>query len=266
MADFYVILPSNTSVSEFVDNRPSNFKIPFPAGNDLGQDYEVALVQLDYTFNWTNVPSTCKMYFDENRLKRDEDDDFVYPETINSFEINVSGYYDSIEDLLNFMNNNIPNFITAKFNYSPGENRVWYEDKTKASSFGYGFSPPLMKLLGMSMENPSLKINDYYITKGDKAPTFQTMPYFYVYSNIVKDSFIGNVFAPFLRLVSVGQAKRRQHVQHNFTDPHYFQIRHNTIPYIEIGLYDHTGKELNFGSNKGSVIAMLHFRKRKIHL
>ena len=58
----------------------------------------------------------------------------------------------------------------------------------------------------------------------------------YVYSNLVKDSIIGGVFAPVMRVVALNDKPKNETVHREYALPHYLPLRHNRFNEIELGV------------------------------
>lgn len=80
----------------------------------------------------------------------------------------------------------------------------------------------------------------------------------FVYSNIIKDTIVGNSLVPLLRTVQLSDL-RNPYVTRTFTHNIYSPLKTLFIPEIEILLCDETGNQIEF--NAGKTIVILHFRK-----
>lgn len=83
----------------------------------------------------------------------------------------------------------------------------------------------------------------------------------YVYSDIVKPSFVGDTFSKILRIVQVPNVKFGDSVKQIFDNPHYLPLNSNEINSIEIDIKDDTGQPIKF--RFGRTICVLHFRKNE---
>ena len=83
----------------------------------------------------------------------------------------------------------------------------------------------------------------------------------YVYINIVKNSIVGNMQVPLLRIVDKDNENFLQYVTKQFIDPQYIPLKYNNFKEIEISLRDDIGNLIKF--RFGKVILILHFRKKK---
>ena len=52
--EFMLTLPSNASTKYYPNNKPNSYKVLLPATLDLQRTWEVAIVNIQYPFNWPN--------------------------------------------------------------------------------------------------------------------------------------------------------------------------------------------------------------------
>ena len=52
--EFMLTLPSNASIKYYPSNKPNSYKVLLPATLDLDGTWEVAIVNIQYPFNWPN--------------------------------------------------------------------------------------------------------------------------------------------------------------------------------------------------------------------
>ena len=83
----------------------------------------------------------------------------------------------------------------------------------------------------------------------------------YVHSSLVKDSIVGNVFAPIIRVVSLEDKPKSETIHREFTVPHYLPLRSSSFNEVVLELTDGMGISMKF--NQGNSVAVFHFRKKK---
>ena len=76
----------------------------------------------------------------------------------------------------------------------------------------------------------------------------------YVYSSLVKDSIVGNMFAPIVRVKS-------ETIHREFTVPHYLPLRSGSFNEVVVKLTDGMGNSMEF--NQGNSVAVFHFKKKR---
>ena len=57
MSDFYLTLPSDSSMDYFPDNTLTEFRVKLPHTIHLSGDWEVGLAEISYPVNWSNIPA-----------------------------------------------------------------------------------------------------------------------------------------------------------------------------------------------------------------
>ena len=60
----------------------------------------------------------------------------------------------------------------------------------------------------------------------------------YVYSSLVKDSMVGNMFAPIVRVVCSEDKPKNETVHGEFIVPHYLPLRSNSFNEVVLDLTD----------------------------
>ena len=98
MSDFYLTLPSNSSMDYCKGNSLVNFTTPLPDAIDLNGDWEVGLVEIQYPHNWYSVPAeeSCRTC----RVRCHSGDSEDGPTAAYDFLI-PAGYYYRVQTLLN---------------------------------------------------------------------------------------------------------------------------------------------------------------------
>ena len=82
----------------------------------------------------------------------------------------------------------------------------------------------------------------------------------YVYSSLVKDSIVGNVFAPIIRVVGLEDKPKSEAIHRQFTVPHYLPLRSSSFNEVVLELTDSMGNSMK--SNQDNSVAVFHFRKK----
>ena len=86
--EFYVMLPSNSSMQYFPDNETSNFVTKLPRTLQLDGEWEVGLAEIDYPHTWYNIregKNSMEIYIPDQWLQ----------------EINIQPeYYEKVQDLI----------------------------------------------------------------------------------------------------------------------------------------------------------------------
>lgn len=145
------------------------------------------------------------------------------------------------------------NLRALLFYLAAGETLEWPDAKMK-SLLGV---PSTMGPIGSGRSDRSLP---------DMAQFYRHIDQMYVYCGAVRDSQVGHVMSPLLRVVDMGEAARRDDdrtvIHWSYGDgEQYKDLRVNEIKDIHIRLLDSTGGEMRFQG--GGVTLVLHFRKKR---
>ena len=84
--------------------------------------------------------------------------------------------------------------------------------------------------------------------------------YSYVYTDIIKSKYHGDVVVPILHTVTV-KRKHESYVSKNFERPHYVPLNKKIFDTLSINIRDEAGDSVAF--EYGKVIITLHFRCSK---
>ena len=76
------------------------------------------------------------------------------------------------------------------------------------------------------------------------APLNYKGAHMYVYSSLVKDSIVGNVFAPIVRVVGLEDKPKSETIHSEFTVPHYLPLRSISFNEVVLELTDGMGNEI----------------------
>ena len=83
-----------------------------------------------------------------------------------------------------------------------------------------------------------------------------------MYSSLVKDSMVGNLFVPIVRVVGLEDKPKNETVHREFIVPHYLPLRSSSFNEVVLELTDGMGNPMEF--NKGNSVVVFHFRKKSI--
>ena len=127
-----------------------------------------------------------------------------------------------------------------------------------------GFSPSQLSavhLLEIKPEDTTQRDIDTTIKTAYAPALLKDIDTFWVYSDIVAESLVGNQEAKLLGIISVqhlSNANKNGTVRVHYDKPHYLPLSRSTISTIEIKIYDTYGRRpVQF---KNDVIIQLHFR------
>src|SRR5215467_9367821 len=143
MSDFYLTLPSNSSLSYFPSNTLTNFRTKLHSPIHLQGKYEVALVEISYPLNFVN-------------LRKQQEDDYKIVLTTDGYmkeyppnkdpscEIRVPGWeeifqvpqmrYSTLEELLTKINEGILFSFGIQFSFLTESQRVGLREVSAGSA------------------------------------------------------------------------------------------------------------------------------------
>jgi hypothetical protein len=287
MEEFYVLLPSNVSDGKiFADNTIANYVTKLSPGMDLKGNWQVGLVEMSYSVSWYNVAE------DQNIFIVIYKDGKVY--TARHEIVLRAGHYDNIEEILDNINNQVK-LARAIDPDKPGNSppSLKQTKHTKMITILNGvmdgklvflkFDKDLARMLGFDSEYLQQMyenlLTQHVIETDDgnhrirnsqnrKLTIMGSRPYdllagfrnLYVYTDIVKPSYVGNTHVQYLRKISVpSDVRYGQHIDCLYPITYYMTLMSNEFETIEIDIKDETGRHVPF--EFGTCCVKLHFRK-----
>jgi len=109
----------------------------------------------------------------------------------------------------------------------------------------------------LEQANPTLGDKTQIRTRGKLL--LNTIPSIYIYSDIIKYQFVGDVKVPLLGVLPVQGVDGEQQYW-SFNPPYYIPVSMSTLSSVNIHLADDKGDEIPFIGD-GKVVARLHFRR-----
>lgn len=254
---FYATLPSNACMDFYPENKQSSFKIELPQTLYLTENYEVALVEMQYPVTWKTFG-----YEGSYTIKVMNRADSNHPASTSFQQIYIpSTYYQNMEELLKVMNETLVDYFATKefdgyaqFHQNKLEQRV--QLKTSSNAIFINLQDECSDALGFErdqwLSNGELAPYSYDISRG-----FHSL---FVYCSICKEQIVGNHSVKLLRNVAI-TGKRGEHVIKGYGVPHYVPVNTDQVTTIEINIKDDTDQLVPFVS--GKVVCKLHFRQQK---
>ena len=261
-SDFYLVLPSNSSMHLHPNNTLTNYVTMLPRRISLSAEWECGLVEINYPHNWFNV--------------REKDGVFtIQPETGRLDEYGVSrdcyrtfidaSYYDNPDTLFRAINKKLIMSPKSK------KNRVKLSYSNISQKATVHLSPntklTMTEDMGHMLGFPSAVLSSPTRTYSFKpfelrsvVDLNQGLESLYVYSSVVEPRIVGNSVVPLLRIVPI-TGKQGQVVSTHFDNVHYLPLLGKEFGNVEIDIRDDTGRPVPF--ERGKVTVTLHFRRRK---
>ena len=255
MSQFYLTLPSNSSMNYFPKNTLTNFTTKLHHEISLTDDWEVGLSEIILPKNWFNVDKNqyvqIKHYVEEEGMVFTSDKYFIPP-----------GYYTKIESLVSRINAAISHINTRE---NPiiklaviSETSIEVIIDTDHEII---FSEGLYDVLGIHERYRVLFRN---MSGGELRqainvkPLYDNTQTFYIYCDILENVAVGDTLAPLLRTIDV-EGERGTMIHRNFDQPRYLPVQKKNFDTLEILIKDGLGREVPF--DKGTLIVTLHFRR-----
>lgn len=273
---FFVVLPSNSSMTIYPDNKISSFKVQLPKPLQLDiNKWEVALSEIQYSHSWFNVRDGKNHIIKEiENPTKDEIlaiDPYANPDNWidpvgNPFRPRKSqkkpsiaqhiyvtpGHYSNINTLINQLNG-METLRPTVYKYDAISRRTTTQVAQDCS----------LILMGLDIQR-CLGYRSAALLYGENtSKTFTDMkPYevLYIYSDVAVNQSVGDVKAPLLRVVPI-QSHYGEYASIHYDRPHFIPISRSTIDTIEMNIRDDTGDLISFES--GRVIVTLVFRRKK---
>ena len=243
MNEFYLTLPSNSSMGYFPDNTLAKFTTKLPTPVLLDDNWEVGLAEIIYPTAFYNVTSDTNIFTC----------DVPGLPIVNA--VVPPGRYDDHASLFTALRGarGIPEHFTFKLEFDKQSKRVITEIE-----YGHHlkFEPGLADILGYSY-NSLTQVKSSAPNPMDLKATLPKA--LFIYSDIVEPQVVGDSSAPLLRIVGVENEQFNNTVVHTYSPPHYVSVIRRQFETIEIDIRDDTGLRIPFQS--GRVIVKLHFRQ-----
>ena len=87
----------------------------------------------------------------------------------------------------------------------------------------------------------------------------------YVYSTLVKDSMVGKVFAPIVRVAGLEDKPKNETIHREFTVPHCLPLRSSSFKEVVLELTDGMGNPMKFNQGCGCISFQEKSMKEKIY-
>ena len=271
-------LPSNVASQRYVSNTPSHFKTPLaePLNFHDPHNLEVSLSELYspslyYNISQDNNSNLTIQY----HIKR-----VVHPNNITI----PQGHYDPASYMkVNKEIKKIKHKFTAtsepkvlfksRLKYNPNSRKITLALNNHLEAMTF-YGEDFRNMLGLEKANDlgdltikfkedEMRSTKEYYYEFPKSCSFNYKgAHMYVYSSLVKDSIVGNVFAPIIRVVGLEDKPKSETIRREFTVPHYLPSRSSSFNEVVLELTDGMGNSMKF--NQGNSVAVFHFRKKNV--
>ena len=190
-SEFYVMLPCNSSMQYFPDNKTSNFVTKLSRTPQLDGKWEVGLAEIVYPHTWYKIRegnNSVEIYAPDNLYLVFKTAEFsIHP-----------GYYKKVQDVIDALYKaGISNLTDVVLSYDYTSKRVTVKCGRHAIVTLQG---DIARMFGF--------LNHTTIRAPDEKGFTLALPesgnqYFYIYTNIIKSQYHGDVVVLVLRTVTV---------------------------------------------------------------
>ena len=249
MTDFYLTLPSNSSMDHYPYNNGAHFYTDLPQEIDLtGRQFEVGLAEIQFPNTYSNIENGWLEY--------------KQPDHESSIHHNVPiGMYENVETIITHLNSQLTYVedhlvrYYAFFQYQPITKKVSVAILQKGATLT--LSNELSNILGLD----GLILEGESVFEGHSmVDIHKNYSSLYIYCDLVQYRQVGDMQVPLLRIVPTTD-KSSDIVYKIFEKPHYQPLSRHIFNTVEISLNTDTGKKPSFG--RGNSVVTLHLRPRK---
>lgn len=238
---FYLWLPSNSSMDRFPDNTLTEYRVQLPQCIRLADEWEVAVTEIQYPHSWKNVHGDKwnRFYIEDGQA-------------VKYFDL-PPGHYTTVSSVIKNLNGALKD--------SPYEKKLWFTYDKLSRRITVHIEGGIKMFF--SDLGPMLGL-DYSIfyDKTTTAPREVDLDHgfhnLYVYCDIVETQFVGNAQVPLLRIVPV-EGNDGERVTNTFTSPQYLPVSRKEFETIEVNIRRDSGEIVPFEA--GRLLVTLHFRR-----
>ena len=275
----FLYLPSNVARQRYVSNTPSHFKIPLaePLNFRDRDNWEVSLSELYFPSSYYNISQ------DNNSNLTIQ---YHIKGVVHTKKVTIpQGHYDpasyvkevnkEIKKIKHkFTETSEPKVLfKGRLKYNPNSRKISLvlTNHLEAMTF---HGDDFRNMLGLEKANDpgeltikfeekdELHSTEEYHYEFPKSCSFNYKgAHMYVYSSLVKDSIVGNMFAPIVRVVGLEDKPKSETIHREFTVPNYLPLRSSSFNEVELELTDGMGNSMKF--NQGNSVAVFHFKKKR---
>ena len=190
VAQFYLHLPSNSSLDKFPNNTLTEYRVCLPQTVSLTGDWEVALTEIHYPHSWNNVQGN----FENRFYLRNQELDGMWEALIVP-----PGHYSSVADVIIKINEVVSSNgrfkdeVQLSFDTLNRKVTVHLQNKVEVYFSDIG------QMLGFLPKEVISKTS----TAEREADLDHSFHDLYVYCDIIQPQYVGDALAPILRIVPV---------------------------------------------------------------
>jgi hypothetical protein len=262
MTQFFVTLPSDSSMSAFPDNTVAHYITKLSQPIRLDGEYEFAITEFLYPHSYHNIDN------DDNEMyvmfvKRHDDNQVSQ---LGYYRVE-SGYYASESDFVVSFTNSINEVmkkaypvreITVSLTFNQFTRKLALEIKSDRDITMY-MSAKFRSRFGFT------NVGSYDSNKVHEAPDIFDVHagnrLMYIYCDVASYNLVGDTHAPLLRVCNVtgsfGEMQRT-----TYSHPYYIGVTRSEFDTIEININNELGQPMPFLF--GKALVTLHFRRKNL--
>lgn len=253
-SDFYLVLPSNSSMAYFPDNTTTCFTTQLSREIRLIGEWMVGLAEIHIPCTIVHVQqSEAKLTF--NIDSGSKGITYKFPH----------GVYEKIDQLATVINKTADLSKHLQFE-AAGFHKGYYELKRVCSceqKHSLTFDDKIVRVFGF--EDAERKTADLLAGVGNRpACLARAIPnQLYVYTDICEPRLVGDTQAPLLRIVTQDNTKYKfgTNIVKHFAPIHYVPLLHHSFRNIVIDIRDQHGRAIPF--EYGTLTVALHFKRNQ---
>jgi len=251
MSQFYIRLPSDSSMNIYPYNTVAHFNTKLVERIHLDEEYNVALTEIIYPNKRMNFYGDMRIHICDHCPQQLTTHDYKFEH----------GYFDNVEALLTYLNQCLQKLcIRTSFEYDEELKKIIINTNLSSTEVRYStvrMSDDLKDYLGFNDNGPETVIRHVaeqtFNLKGG-------MHMMYIYSDIVSYSLVGDTKTPLLKVCNMSAEEKGNELCITFTNPQYIPVARRDFETIEININNELGQPVPFMFGK-SVIT-LDFRRR----
>lgn len=257
-SDFYMTLPSNSSMQYFPQNKTTHFQTKLPHEWRLTGDWVVGLSEIQFPQTFSHIPK----------------DNFISMSTITTLEDGTVTTTQKDELIHPGIYNNIPELLDEINHVSNFKDHITFEQEVggyvlikkichcKNAEHGITLHSVFWKIMGFQDIAKDAKIVKYYLNSDYPARLSNALPsVLFIYTDLCESHVTGDVQTPLLRVVPV-DLDRYEYGNMRlkiFSAPKYVNLLKTNFETIEIDIRDETGENVPF--DHGTLTVTLHFKR-----
>lgn len=268
---FYMILPSNSSMKVYPENTTSCYVTKLPQEINLHGLWEVGISEIHFPRSFLHLRKEERditMISSISPLHKD-----VYGDpTPHNVEVTASlpyGVYNTFDEFLEHLNTVLfDNNAHINFHYSTEHNNTYVFAESSCDNEVCNFdhsvrmSRAILDILGYAEVSEYVKVGINPAIASRPANILNALPrQLYIYTDICEPTIVGDVQAALLRIAPVNYKDYvfASNQYQTFTPVNYIPLIRNCFRTITIDIRDHLGRVIPFECGTSTVT--LHFRQ-----